>query len=50
LQRELAGGFSLFAQLFADVDMRDGSDSIQSYFGLNFDIGKLFSAPKSESD
>jgi hypothetical protein len=35
-------GFSLFAQLFADVDMKDGSDSIQSYFGLNFDVSKLF--------
>jgi hypothetical protein len=35
-------GFSLFAQLYADVDMKDGSDSIQSYFGLNFDVSKLF--------
>jgi hypothetical protein len=42
LVRELPRGFSLFAQLFADVDMRDGSDSIQSYFGLNFDVGNLF--------
>jgi hypothetical protein len=35
-------GFSLFAQLYADVDMKDGSDSIQSYFGLNYDVSKLF--------
>lgn len=43
LIRRLGGsGFSLFAQLHADVDMKDGSDSIQSYFGLNFDVGKLF--------
>jgi hypothetical protein len=35
-------GFALFAQLYADVDFRDGSDSIQSYFGLNFDVSKLF--------
>jgi hypothetical protein len=46
LSREVAGGFSLFAQLFADVDFREGSDSIQSYFGLNFDVGRLFNAPK----
>jgi hypothetical protein len=50
LQRELPGGLSLFAQLFADVDMRDGSDSIQSYFGLNFDVAKLFNpAPAGNS-
>jgi hypothetical protein len=42
LQRTLPGGFALFAQLFADVDGGDGSDSIQSYFGLNFDVGRLF--------
>jgi hypothetical protein len=43
LVRRLAGsGFSLFAQLYADVDMKDGSDSIQSYFGLNYEVSKLF--------
>lgn len=43
LVRRLAdSGFSLFAQLYADVDMKDGSDSIQSYFGLNFEVSKLF--------
>jgi hypothetical protein len=46
LTREVAGGFSFFAQLFADVDFSDGSDSIQSYFGLNFDVGRLFNVPK----
>jgi len=39
-------GFSLFAQLYADVDMKDGSDSIQSYFGLNYDVSKLFHLPE----
>ena len=39
-------GFSLFAQLYADVDMKDGSDSIQSYFGLNYDVSKLFGGSK----
>lgn len=38
LQQTIAGGFSLFAQLFADVDLADGADSIQSYFGLGFDV------------
>ena len=46
LVRKLAdSGFSLFAQLYADVDMKDGSDSIQSYFGLNYDVSKLFHLP-----
>jgi hypothetical protein len=35
-------GLGLFAQLYADVDLKDGSDSIQSYFGLNYDVSKLF--------
>ena len=42
-------GFSLFAQLYADVDFRDGSDSIQSYFGLNFDVSKLFGGAKADN-
>ena len=47
LVRKLAdSGFALFAQLYADVDMKDGSDSIQSYFGLNYDVGKLFHLPE----
>jgi hypothetical protein len=46
LVRQVGGGFSLFAQLYADVDMKDGSDSIQSYFGLNFDMSRLYNAPK----
>jgi len=41
-------GLSLFAQLFADVDMDDGSDSILSYFGLNYEVSRLFSLPKKE--
>jgi len=40
-------GFSLFAQLYADVDWKDGSDSIQSYFGLNYDVSKLFHLPEA---
>ena len=39
-------GFSMFAQLYADVDMKDGSDSIQTYFGLNYDVSKLFHLPE----
>ena len=41
LQQDIAGGVSLFAQLFADVDLADGADSIQSYFGLGFDVQKI---------
>jgi len=43
-------GFALFAQLYADVDMKDGSDSIQSYFGLNYDVSKLFGVSKPASN
>ena len=47
LMRKLGdSGFALFAQLYADVDMKDGSDSIQSYFGLNYDVSKLFHLPE----
>ena len=43
-------GFALFAQLYADVDMKDGSDSIQSYFGLNYDVSRLFGGSKPASN
>lgn len=39
---------SLFVQLFVDSDLGRGSDAIQSYVGLNFDLGKLFSIKKSD--
>jgi len=31
-----------FARILVDSDFGDGADSIQSYFGLRFDLGKLF--------
>jgi hypothetical protein len=33
---------SFFAQINVDTDLGAGADSIQSYIGLNFDLGKLF--------
>jgi hypothetical protein len=40
-QQDLGKGLRLFAELFADVDGKDGADAMQSYFGLSFDIGQL---------
>ena len=36
-----AAGMSMFAQLFVDTDLGRGSDAIQSYIGVNFDLDKL---------
>lgn len=33
---------SAFARILVDADLGDGADSIQSYFGLRFDLGQLF--------
>jgi hypothetical protein len=41
LQYRLTRGFSLFAQIFADIDNANGADAIQSYFGLSFDLNKI---------
>lgn len=38
---ELVKGMSFFAQLTADTDFGHGSDSVQSYYGLGFDIKQL---------
>jgi hypothetical protein len=36
-------GLHGFAQMTVDSNWsRGGADSIQSYFGVNFDVGKLF--------
>lgn len=35
-------GFSGFAQLFVDTDLGRGSDAIQSYIGVNYNLDKLF--------
>jgi hypothetical protein len=31
-----------------DTDLGHGSDAIQSYIGLNFDLSKLFSKPAAD--
>lgn len=36
------GKVSGFARILVDADLGDGADSIQSYFGLRFDLGQLF--------
>lgn len=43
-EQAVGGGVSLFAQLFADVDGRNGADAMQSYFGLSFDVGEVVGA------
>jgi hypothetical protein len=53
LQRSLAdmgklSAVSMFVQLLVDTDLGRGSDAIQSYIGLNFDLGKLFSKPTAD--
>jgi hypothetical protein len=37
-------GFAGFAQLFVDTDLGRGSDAIQSYIGINYDLDKLISS------
>lgn len=37
----LNGAMSFFAQINVDTDLGPGADSIQSYIGFNFDLGKL---------
>jgi hypothetical protein len=40
-QQDVGKGVRLFAELFADVDGKDGADAMQSYFGLSFDVGQI---------
>ena len=54
LQRSLKGikglsAVSLFVQLLVDTDLGRGSDAIQSFVGLNFDLTKLLS-PSNNQD
>lgn len=48
LQRDVALGTSIFFQMYADVDPSPGADSIQSYFGVNFNFETLFTALKKK--
>lgn len=43
LQRKIAPGFSFFAELVADTDLGQGSDSFQTYIGVKFDVDVLWS-------
>lgn len=38
---------SAFARILVDADLGDGADSIQSYFGLRFDLAQLFARTDS---
>ena len=38
LTRRITEGISFFAQMFVDGDFGRGSDSVQSYFGFDFDL------------
>ena len=38
LAREMGKGFSVFFQMVVDADGRPGSDSVQSYFGIEYDL------------
>ena len=42
----LDGAVSFFARINVDTDLGPGADSIQSYVGFNFNIGKLLGKPK----
>jgi hypothetical protein len=37
------GGVTPFIEMVADTDFGPGSDSVRTYFGFNFDLGKLWS-------
>ncbi len=44
-------GVNVFSQITVDTDLGPGSDSIQSYIGLDFDLRRMFRGPKkSEAD
>lgn len=42
LSRQIKGGVYFFAQMTVNSDLGHGSDSVQTYFGLDFDLGALF--------
>ena len=35
-------GVSFFAQMILDSDLGPGADSVQSYFGFDFDLNEMF--------
>lgn len=41
LSRQIGGGVSFFTQITVDSDIGHGSDSIQTYLGFDFDLGRL---------
>ncbi len=41
LEHKIGAGVSFFTQLFVDSDFGKGSDAIQSFIGLNFDIPEV---------
>jgi hypothetical protein len=41
--KTLNGALSFFAQINVDTDLGAGADSIQSYIGFNFDLGRVLS-------
>jgi hypothetical protein len=36
-----ATGLSAFAQMLVDTDLGRGSDAIQTYIGINYDLGQF---------
>lgn len=40
------GAVALFIRMFVDSDLSKGADSVQSYAGILFDLGKLLGSPK----
>jgi hypothetical protein len=38
-----------FARIIVDADLGDGSDSVQSYFGLRFNLSQLFEGNQDDS-
>ena len=42
VSREIGAGVSFFAQMILDSDLGPGADSVQSYFGFDFDLNEMF--------
>ena len=41
LQKDLGRGVSMFVEMLVDTDLGPGSDSLQTYVGLNFDLRRF---------
>lgn len=53
LSRQITKGISFFAQIFVDSDFGRGSDSVQSFFGFDFDLLKMkdwFTLPPPQAE